>query len=254
MNIQNMMDYVSFRVATRYLKRHHLYDEVMELIARHKSTGVSLIDFAVLHEFIRNHKPQYVLECGTGLSTHIIAAAMEKFCKPLFDEIKLISMESEQKWHEEALLQFDFNRYTFTEIILSRTTEYRYSFVNGVIYADTPEYPYDFVFVDGPQYGDSCDMDFIKVVQKSKKKVSALIDSRRTSGLAYCAVLGRDKLLYFPFGFSLVSNVTKEDLILSSKKGLHHSFSQNIPKSYGMFVKGVVASILLCFLPMRWCD
>lgn len=254
MNLQNVMDYLAFRVATRYLKRHLLYDEITELLARHKSTGVSLIDFAVLYEYIRRYKPQYVLECGTGLSTHIIAAAMMKFCKPCFQEIKLISMESVPKWHKEARLQFPFDKYDFVEILLSQVASYRYSFVDGVIYNEVPDCPYDFVFVDGPYYADRCDMDFIKVVQRSEKKVSALIDSRRTSGLAYSALLGRDKVLYFPFGFSQIRNVSKEDLILSNKKSLHHAFNKNIPQTRSMFVKGAIASALLCFLPMRWFD
>ena len=75
---------------------------------------------------------------------------------------------------------------------------HRYSFISGLIYENVPNYPYDFVFVDGPDYKDKCDMDFIRVVENSEKKVSALIDTRKTSALAYSALLGRDKISYHP--------------------------------------------------------
>lgn len=254
MDIQKIVDYFSFRVATRYLKQHCLYDEVVTLMTRHKSTGVGLMGFAVLYEYVRRYKPQYVLECGTGLSTHIIATAMRRFSEPCHKEIKLISMESEAEWYREAAKHFDLEKFSFAEILLSPIAHYRYSFVDGMVYSETPEYPYDFVFVDGPYYADRCDMDFIKVLQSSKKNLSALIDSRRTSCLAYSALLGRDKLAYYPFGMSYIRNVSKKDLILSNKLSLHHTFNENIPRKYSMFLRGLIASALLCLVPMRWFD
>jgi len=179
---------------------------------------------------------------------------MEKYCKPLYPEIRLVSMESEDVWHKEATKYFDFNKYDFVDIELSAVAGHRYSFISGVVYENVPSFPYDFVFVDGPNYKDQCDMDFIKVVENSEKKVSALIDSRRTSAIAYAALVGRDKILYHPFGFSHVTGVTKNSLVLSSKKSLHHSFDENIPRTNSMFVKGFVISALLCFLPMRMFD
>ncbi len=254
MDKQNILDYISFRVATRYLKKNKVYDKILAISDESKSTGVSLIEFAALFEYVKRYRPQYVLECGTGMSTHVLASAMFRYCKPIYPEIKLISMESEGVWYKEALKHFDFSKYDFVDIKLSKVTDHRYSFVTGVIYKNIPNLPYDFVFVDGPNYKDQCDMDFIKVVENSDKKVGALIDSRRTSALAYAALLGRNKILKHPFGFSHVVGVSRHDLVLSSKKSLHLTFDTNIPKSYNMFVKGFVAAVLLCFWPMRMFD
>lgn len=253
-NKHSLFEYIAFRVATRYLKQNHLYDEIIRLRTEHKSTGVNLIDYAVLFEYIKRFKPQYVLECGTGLSTHILASAMLTYCKSSFSEIKLISMESELKWHQEAKRHFNFGKYDFVEILLSNICDFRYSFISGVVYENVPDYPYDFVFVDGPNPGDKCDMDFIKVVMKSTKNVSAMIDSRKTTTLAYSVLFAKDRLVCHPFGFSNVKNVSKDNLILSSKASLHHSFDENIPKTYGMFVKGFISSLFLCLLPMRLFD
>ncbi len=53
MNRNDLMEYIAFRVATRFLKKNHLYDEIVRLRREHRSTGVSLIDFAVLYEYIK---------------------------------------------------------------------------------------------------------------------------------------------------------------------------------------------------------
>lgn len=179
---------------------------------------------------------------------------MFRYCKSDSGEIKLVSMESEEKWHKEAVDHFDFDKYRFVDIKLSALKRHRYSFVTGMIYEKIPDYPYDFIFVDGPYYGDMCDMDFIKIAENSNRKVSALIDSRRTSALAYSVLLGRDKVLYYPFGFSLIKDVSKEDLILTNKRSLHHSFNRNIPKTHNLFINNFFSSLALCLLPMRYFD
>jgi len=179
---------------------------------------------------------------------------MSAYSRDLYREIKLISMESELGWHKESLVHFDNNKYDFVEIHLSGTCDFRYSFVSGVIYEKVPDYHYDFVFVDGPNPGDKCDMDFIKILLNSTKTVSAMIDSRRTTALAYSVLLGRDKIIYYPFGFSCINNVSGNDLILSNKDSLHHSFEENIPTTHHMFLRGFFSSLFMCLLPMRFFD
>jgi len=58
------------------------------------SVGVSTTDYVALYRKIRTDRPSFVLECGTGRSTMIIAQAMlENLNGTPADGIKLVSME-----------------------------------------------------------------------------------------------------------------------------------------------------------------
>ncbi|HBY01136.1 MAG TPA: hypothetical protein DEG92_01070 [Rikenellaceae bacterium] len=103
-------------------------------------------------------------------------------------------------------------------------------------------------------YKDLCDMNFIRVKENFEKIVCALIDNRRTSAFAYSACFVREKIAYYPVGFSHMKGDSKNDPILRSKSNLLTWFNDNIPTTCSMFVKGIVVSTALCFLLMRLFD
>src|SRR3989338_6660087 len=68
------------------------------------TTGVSHGDISFLYHYIKNNRPQRVIEFGTGKSTWVIAKAMQDYCLDYHKgDITLISMESIDHWYQEQL-------------------------------------------------------------------------------------------------------------------------------------------------------
>ena len=141
------------------------------------------------------------------------------------NDMKLVSMEHNKKWADHAVSILPERFKSFVEICHSPMDTYCYSFVRGTIYKEVPDHPYEFVFVDGPSQGlegtgTMCNMDFIRVVEKSQTPVSAIIDNRKHTVLAYSLIFGTDKVrLYSNWsGLGVVNKVTCNDMVLRDKQ------------------------------------
>jgi predicted O-methyltransferase YrrM len=214
----------NLQYSKKYLKNNpELKDIIGYAEDNSGSSGVEITDYILLRKMIKKLRPQHVLECGTGRSTLVIAQAMMDYCFELYgDDMKLISMEHVEEWHkmQEAILPEKFQ--SFVQITYSPLDLYQYSFVRGTTYKDIPDLPYDFVFVDGPksdfpdkQLPRMCNISFIQVLSKSTKPVSAIIDKRHNSVLAYNTLL-KSGLVKFNQSWivGIVEKATKDDLIL----------------------------------------
>ena len=111
-------------------------------------------------------------------------------------DIKLISMEHDEKWYDFQKKKVPERFKNFVNITHSPQDLYQYSFIVGTTYKDIPDIPYDFVFVDWPKSTfDSkglpriCNMSYIQILEKSEKQVSGLIDKRYNTVLAYNTML-----------------------------------------------------------------
>lgn len=63
--------------AKRMLQRNdELWNALQAYLQETKSTGCGYIDYACLYQTVRSTKPVEVLECGTGVSTLVIALAL----------------------------------------------------------------------------------------------------------------------------------------------------------------------------------
>lgn len=63
--------------AERMLRKNaELWAALKEYLKKSESTGCGYIDYAFLYKTIRSAKPVEILECGTGVSTLIIAHAL----------------------------------------------------------------------------------------------------------------------------------------------------------------------------------
>jgi hypothetical protein len=184
-----------------------------------ESTGCGYIDYACLYETIRKSRPVEILECGTGVSTLIIAHALRENEKETGITGHVTSMEEHAEWLEmsKRLLPPQYTKYVSFE--LSYTIEDRYSLFRGVRYADIPNKAYDFVFVDGPKYespldgGATFDFDFIHVLRNAEKPVGCLIDKRLSTVFVMQQLLGTDKVSYSAIaGLGHVQPCTKNDL------------------------------------------
>ena len=95
----------NIKFCENYVQNHKNLKDIIEYANySSSSSGADLSDYVLLYETIKQKKPQFVLECGTGCSTFVIAQAMLDFCQELYgDDMRLISMEHEKKWYEHQL-------------------------------------------------------------------------------------------------------------------------------------------------------
>lgn len=204
----------------RTLERNtELWTALQDYLKKTESTGCGYIDYACLYETIRKSRPVEILECGTGVSTLIIAHALRENEKETGITGHVTSMEEHAEWLEMSrqLLPSQYGKYVSFE--LSHTVEDRYSLFRGVRYADIPNKAYDFVFVDGPKYespldgGATFDFDFIHVLRNAEKPVGCLIDKRLSTVFVLQQLLGTDRVKYSAIaGLGYVQPCTKSDL------------------------------------------
>lgn len=66
------------RFCNKYIQDNGLQPLLDKVNSASSSTGAELYDYVALHAYITTKKPIYVLECGTGKSTWIIAHALQQ--------------------------------------------------------------------------------------------------------------------------------------------------------------------------------
>lgn len=135
-------------------------------------------------------------------------------------------MEEIEKWYEMAAELMPENLKDYVDLVLSPRVEDCYSIFRGVRYKDVPDRPYDFVFVDGPNFEapsdghKTFDIDLIDVVKKSSKPVYAIVDNRLATCFVFQKVFGLEKAKYpahTRLGF--IGPCTKDDLkVVESKQ------------------------------------
>jgi hypothetical protein len=217
-------NYIKEKTCIKLLKKYKNLNLVIDRVNRlSESTGVAVSDFIFLYHYIRERAPKYILECGTGRSTWIIAQAIiDNNNGVIPDEFRIVSMESVDKWHKHALDIFPDEWKTFCDIRLSNISTYQIGLLRGTCYSIVPNLPYELVFVDGPSQKidqiRTVNMDFIKCLQELKTPVTAVIDERTSTIGGYSLILKKGKVKYYPsWGLGIVDNVNQNDLIYRNK-------------------------------------
>lgn len=228
-----------------YIKKHSL----SELIARAKdasgSTGADPSDYVLLHSVIRRRKPVHVLECGTGISTWIIADALKRNYERNNVKGVVISMEHEEKWYKEAAGNLPEEFKPYVQIHYRPMIYWSYSILYGCCYEEVPKLPYDIVFIDGPydlkHEPDGthliANMDFIRLVSKTDKPTLGIIDSRRATAIASGIAFGRDKVQYSNvWKVGIIGPVSRKDLEIQSDDWttFKNVMKKNMVYYYGM--------------------
>jgi hypothetical protein len=150
---------------------------------------------------------------------------MEQYCWSQYSgDIQFVSMEESQYWYDQ-LLKFlpkqNFEHFDdFVKLICSETEIIRCKHVSGYAYRDTPVEHFDFCFVDGPDAFDSCDMDFVRLVTASERPMTALVDMRKATQIAYASLFGKSKMKRFQTGLCLIENVSRSDLERTAYKAI----------------------------------
>lgn len=199
--------------------RADLWRALQEYLSQTRSTGCSVTDYWVLYREIIRLRPLEVLECGTGVSTLVIAHALADLERTTGRTGRVTSMEEHREWLDLAVRLLPPQYARFVDFRLSTTVEDRWSLFRGVRYADTPPRAYDFVFVDGPSYVSpedgtpTFDFDFIHVLRSSERPVAGLIDKRVSTCFVLQQILGPSKVKYSPvLGVGTVAPCRRQDL------------------------------------------
>jgi predicted O-methyltransferase YrrM len=182
-------------------------------------TGVSYSDYAALYDHVRRYRPREILECGTGLSTVVLAQALrENECEG-DARGRVTSMEDDRGWFENAVGRFPAELRPYVDFVHSPKVDGFYKCFRGVRYAELPPRSYDFVFSDGPERhspvnGDKLfNLDLLEVIRKSATPVRAIVDDHFLTSWVLQKVLGTGKARYSAVRRLLfVGPVTSDDV------------------------------------------
>ncbi len=196
-----------------------LWNTLAEYSELSGSTGCSYCDYWTLYSYIKNNKPAEILECGTGVSTIVMAHAVKENEAEQNLKGRITSMENVESWYTQAVNYVPHHLKKYVDLILSKKTEYCYALFRGVGYKDVPDRPYDFVFVDAPSTlvpsdgTRSFDFDYINVVMKSVKPVFGIVDKRLSTSYVFQKIFGEEKVVYDPKrDLCFVGPFTKDDI------------------------------------------
>src|SRR3546814_303017 len=160
----------------------------------------SYSDYLTLYEQVRAHRPREILECGTGISTVVLAQALrENAAESGQTPGRVTSMEDDPDWHRLATERLPEELRAIVEIVHSPKVDGFYKCFRGVCYERVPDRPYDFVFSDGPDRhspvnGDKLfNLDLINVVRRSETPVRAVVANPYLTFYELQKVFGLDK-------------------------------------------------------------
>ena len=210
--------------AAIYLRKNKLLKEIIGE-ARSISDAYGLTDFEYvrLYQVVRELKPEYVLECGTGKSTFIIAHAMSKNGNGQ----KIVSMEESSTWanmqqkaifhffsHPKSKEWFPGKEQNLIELITSDTTIERHRVWAGSCYKNVEHYPYSFMMVDGPELNHDCfvNIDVVNILKASDIPISIWIDGRWPTVAMCCALFGDKVISKLGWTHTEIYDATKNDL------------------------------------------
>lgn len=196
-----------------------LWQTLTEYLAKTSSTGGEYSDYLALYDHVRKYRPNEILECGTGVSTIIMATALSENEKEDGIRGRITSMEDKEKWLKVAEELLPANLAPYVDLVLSPLVEDGWYFFRGVRYSELPDRKYEFVFVDGPDFVSltdeklTFDFDLIRVVEKSDHDVYAIVDDRLSTSFVYQKVFGTEKARYLSsHRLCFIGPVSRKDL------------------------------------------
>jgi predicted O-methyltransferase YrrM len=197
-----------------------LWALMTEVAAGTAVTGASYSDYLTLYEQVRAYRPREILECGTGISTVVLAQALrDNAAEDGGAPGHVTSMEDEAGWYRTACERLPAELADIVDIVHSPKADGFYKCFRGVCYEAVPDRPYDFVFSDGPDRhspvnGDKLfNLDLINIVRRSERPVRAVVDNHYLTFYVLQKVFGLDKARYsVSHKLMFVGPLTKHDV------------------------------------------
>ena len=208
------------RRAAGVLRRHPvLWQRLTDYAAASSVTGASFSDYLTLYQEVRRWRPVEVLECGTGISTVVLAQALLDNARDGAAPGRVTSMEDDPFWHEAARKALPADLDGVVELVKAGKEDGFYRIFRGVRYDHVPERPYDFVFSDGPDRHSPVDgqklfnLDLIDVIGRSDRPLRAVVDNHYLTFYILQKVLGCALARYDAWRrLMFVGPVSREDL------------------------------------------
>lgn len=179
--------------------------EITDYLGKSNTTGTKFPTLWRAVRLILKERPSLILECGTGLSTIVLAAAVKLLRSKIPGyQGKVISMESVDLWFETAKKNLPDKYADVVELVLGPRVKYEFLFFRGYRHSNIPPLDYDFVFLDGPSYDDenggSFCADVFHVAEISSAPIiRGVIDTRVSSVCVLQKVFGKRAIRYYPF-------------------------------------------------------
>ncbi|MBE1292397.1 MAG: hypothetical protein JJ868_12685 [Shimia sp.] len=131
------------------------------------TTGTQWITLWMSVKSILKHRPEEILESGTGSSTMVLAATVQKLKaeNPNYNG-RVTSMESVGAWHEIASKNLPEKYRAEVEIILGPREKFEMGFFRGYSHSNIPNRNYGFILLDAPAYDDENGLSFCADVFK----------------------------------------------------------------------------------------
>lgn len=197
-----------------------LWDLMTRAAAGTAVKGASFSDYLTLYEQVRAFRPREVLECGTGISTVVLAyALMENAREDGGAPGRVTSMEDDPSWFDVAGTRLPDEVRDVVDLIHSPKCDGFYKCFRGVHYESLPDRPYDFVFSDGPDHRSPVNgeklfnLDLIHVVARSDRPVRAVVDNHYLTFYILQKVFGIEHARYsVSHKLMFVGPVTRDDV------------------------------------------
>ena len=214
----------SYLTAAYYLISKNLIEKTKEYKAYKeytKNTNSALPRFSTLLKLknkINKLKPNFIIEFGTGASTIFICEVIKQIQKKNRNyKPKFISIESKKEWFDKAIEYLPKRYLKDVDIILSETTEIKINMFRGIASKNIPKYPYDFIFIDGPDYhtknGSSFCADIFKVLHLSPKgTLNGVIDCRVSTCYVLQQIFGKKQVQFSPLSKVGTCNISSKNI------------------------------------------
>jgi len=203
LNLMNLIFDIFYKFLIK--RNTQLWNIINETIEKSESTGCSYVDYYLLYSDIRKHRPKEVLECGGGITTVIIAYALLENEREGYLG-RVTSMESKELYFKSTKNLIPDRLTKYVDLVLSPIIEDHFSIFRGVRYKQIPaDRPYDFIYVDGPEYVAPSDntisfnFDYLYIVMNSHIPVRAIIDKRVSTCYVMQKIFGTHKVRYNSF-------------------------------------------------------
>jgi len=186
----------------RLRKHSKLWDQLQQYLSQSKSTGCNYLGYWELYKLVRKYKPREILECGTGVSTLVLAYAIAENRRDFNIDCRITSMEEIAEYLEMSRACLPAEYQPVVDFVQSDRVEDSIGLFRGLRYRDIPNRPYDFIFVDGPDYTTvngqelAFDFDAIHVAKNSTRPINGLIDKRVSTSFVLQTLFGSDAVSY----------------------------------------------------------
>lgn len=203
-----------------------LWDAMTEYSRRSRVTGASYSDYLTLYQQVRRWKPREILECGTGISTLVLAHALIDNARDGAPMGRITSMEDHEDWYHAAKDALPASLDGIVELVHSPKEDGFHRIFRGVRYHDVPRREYDFVFSDGPDRhspvtGEKLfNLDLIDVIGRTEKPLRAVVDNHYLTFWVLQKLLGTERARYDVWRrLMFVGPVTRRDLGYLRREG-----------------------------------